>query len=231
MPFTLAHPAAVLPFRRVRLLPMAPLVVGAMAPDFEYLARLRPIGSLMHSPLGALTVAVPVAMLLGWFAESYFLPDLRRRLQLAPRATAPAGVVACLLAAVLGVATHLLWDAFTHAGGFMVGVFGVLSAETFSGIPVFKVLQHGSTAVGFIALAAVLGPKAFALEPGGRIALCRLLVAGGVAGTALGAANAFRATTLPAALGQFAVGFLIGLLVLALLLPVLPARRAGLKGT
>ena len=47
MPFTLAHPAAVLPLRGVRHLRMAPLVVGAMVPDLPYylpsrVARLVP---------------------------------------------------------------------------------------------------------------------------------------------------------------------------------------------
>ena len=36
MPFTLAHPAAVLPLRGVRHLRMAPLIVGAMVPDLPY---------------------------------------------------------------------------------------------------------------------------------------------------------------------------------------------------
>ena len=36
MPFTLAHPAAVLPLRGVRHLRMAPLIVGALVPDLPY---------------------------------------------------------------------------------------------------------------------------------------------------------------------------------------------------
>ena len=36
MPFTLAHPAAILPLRSVRYLRMAPLMVGAVVPDLPY---------------------------------------------------------------------------------------------------------------------------------------------------------------------------------------------------
>src|SRR5581483_12465816 len=47
VPFTLAHPAAVLPLRR-RGLVFSALVVGSMAPDFEYFFGLkRPISHTM----------------------------------------------------------------------------------------------------------------------------------------------------------------------------------------
>jgi hypothetical protein len=36
MPFTLAHPAAILPLRGWRYLRTAPLILGAMAPDLPY---------------------------------------------------------------------------------------------------------------------------------------------------------------------------------------------------
>ena len=36
MPFTLAHPAAVLPLRGMRFLRTAPLILGAITPDVPY---------------------------------------------------------------------------------------------------------------------------------------------------------------------------------------------------
>ena len=44
MPFTLAHPAAVLPLRGIRFLRMAPLVIGAVTPDVPYYLPLGPSG-------------------------------------------------------------------------------------------------------------------------------------------------------------------------------------------
>ncbi len=41
MPFTLAHPAAVLPLRRLRLLRTVPLIIGAMTPDMPYFLPWR----------------------------------------------------------------------------------------------------------------------------------------------------------------------------------------------
>ena len=36
MPFTLAHPAAILPLRGIRYLRTAPLIIGALMPDLPY---------------------------------------------------------------------------------------------------------------------------------------------------------------------------------------------------
>ncbi|MEU0688563.1 DUF4184 family protein [Streptomyces uncialis] len=80
MPFTLSHPAAVLPLLRPPFVPVA-LVAGAMAPDMPYFLgtlgiplsagdRYEPFlnATTSHSPLGALTVSLPVTVALaaGW---------------------------------------------------------------------------------------------------------------------------------------------------------------------
>lgn len=80
MPFTLSHPAAVLPLLRPPFVPVA-LVAGAMAPDVPYFLGTLGIplsagdwyepflnATTSHSPLGALTVSLPVTLALaaGW---------------------------------------------------------------------------------------------------------------------------------------------------------------------
>jgi hypothetical protein len=59
---------------------------------------------------------------------------------------------AVLVSLVVGAATHLLWDAFTHEDGFIVEVYPTLHALLWEvgGYRVFtyKVLQHGSTLIG-----------------------------------------------------------------------------------
>lgn len=48
LPLTFAHPAAVLPFsRKSKYIHFSALVLGSMAPDFEYFLRGRPIGRLV----------------------------------------------------------------------------------------------------------------------------------------------------------------------------------------
>ncbi len=53
MPFTLAHPLAVVPFRKTRL-DMTSLVIGSMAPDFDYLYHTQTGTSLSHSLAGVI---------------------------------------------------------------------------------------------------------------------------------------------------------------------------------
>jgi hypothetical protein len=161
MPFTLAHPAAVLPLRGVRHLRMAPLILGAMAPDLPYylpggIARYVPVThAFVHSFLTdlllgyALLGAVfllqrPLTALLSARARTLCLRALsafRRPLEWAYAAPA----------ILIGVWTHLLWDSFTHADGWMVRRVSALSASLIIGPyegTVAHALQYLSSAVG-----------------------------------------------------------------------------------
>ena len=60
MPFTLAHPAAILPLRGLKYLRTAPLVIGAMIPDLPYYlpGRLNILRPETHSVTGSLTTCL-----------------------------------------------------------------------------------------------------------------------------------------------------------------------------
>src|SRR2546430_10023757 len=131
MPFTLAHPAAILPLRGLRYLRTAPLIIGAMIPDLPYYvpARFGHFGPETHSVTGSFTTCMvlgyatlgcvfllrrPLTALLSprarWLCLVALAPFSRRPLE-----WALAGV-----SIILGVWTHLLWDSFTHTDGWMV---------------------------------------------------------------------------------------------------------------
>src|SRR2546423_12301460 len=131
MPFTLAHPAAILPLRGLRYLRTAPLIIGAMIPDLPYYvpARFGHFGPETHSVTGSFTTCLvlgyaalgcvfllrrPLTALLSararWLCLCALAPFSRRPLE-----WAMAGV-----SIILGVWTHLLWDSFTHNDGWMV---------------------------------------------------------------------------------------------------------------
>ena len=67
MPFTLSHPAAVLPLRtRAPALPFTALVIGSMTPDAEYYLPFEPFPRrLTHAFVGVPTVdlVLGIAML------------------------------------------------------------------------------------------------------------------------------------------------------------------------
>ncbi|MFI5104646.1 MAG: DUF4184 family protein [Terriglobales bacterium] len=165
MPFTLAHPAAVLPLRK--WLVLSALVVGSMAPDFHYFIYMGPDAEASHSLAGVFLFCLPAGLLVLWIFHGFLKLPL---ISLAParhaeKLMAFAGpfpftplrrtmlIVASMLA---GTLTHLLWDSFTHSGGWFVQRFDFLQTvvlpQIFFGRSIFSVLQHGSTLLGMAVL-------------------------------------------------------------------------------
>jgi hypothetical protein len=186
MPVTLpAHAAAILPLCRVgggRWLPPSALVAGACAPDVAYL--LGPISSLSHSWPGLVLFCLPAGLALWVWLEALVLPVLRRVLPavggvqwgrfLLTRGlpATPRGHVLAALAVLLGAATHVLWDGFTHPRSWpstvlYPHVFVPLGRWNF---PLARVLQHASSLVGSLVVLGVLARRYPRLPqaPGGR---------------------------------------------------------------
>jgi hypothetical protein len=181
MPFTPAHVMAVLPGvrwqRALRLDPTC-LVLGSMAPDFEYFARGRQSGAFSHTWLGLLVWGLPVTVAL---AALYHRVVKWPLLVAAPRALTPvfagawqtrwsASVIASVLvSAVLGNVTHLLWDGVTHANGLFVRAFAVLrtpyEVPMLGTMVLHRILQHVSTLVGLVGVALYLLYRVRAAPP------------------------------------------------------------------
>ena len=169
MPFTLAHPAAVLPFRRYAAGTMyfPALVIGSMAPDFVYFFRLGVNGGFSHSLAGLFPFCVPASLAV---YVAYYLFLRQPMIALLPDAVAarlnpqPEWIPKSLRAALIlvgafaaGAATHLGWDAFTHGNTFFVRHVEVLRMPVGLGglkFPLYNVLQHLSSVLGLAALAA-----------------------------------------------------------------------------
>lgn len=162
MPFTLAHSAAALPFRRLRLVPSA-LIIGTLAPDFEYLIKLDAHGRIAHTFPGVLVLTLPLALAVLWIFHRFvklplvrLLPDgVQGRLakHLGEFSFLGLSRFLYIVASILvGIATHLLWDSFTHRGTWLY-VRWPLLRQTFhlpfeGNIPLYKALQHGSSVLG-----------------------------------------------------------------------------------
>jgi hypothetical protein len=164
MPYAFAHPAAVVPLAKLlghRVVPSA-LAIGSMVPDLWYLV---PLAEREHSHAGP--HAIGFCLLAGLIVYAAFhLVFKEPLLALLPRRCAgclaawttpglPAApwhrVVMGLLA---GIATHLVWDAFTHRGHFVF-----VEAVLFPGVPVYRALQHASTVLGCVLLGGWLWRK------------------------------------------------------------------------
>ncbi|MBO0608313.1 DUF4184 family protein [Myceligenerans salitolerans] len=211
MPFTPSHPAAVLPFVRPPF-SAAGLVAGAIAPDLPYFARALPVpvtaqswyepylnATTSHGLTGSLTVALPYAVLLvaAWWAArrpaAALLATGPTADGAAPRGGAGGGAglrtVAVrgawiLLSLLIGIATHLLWDSFTHGDGYVVTHVAVLSDPAVGGLTWARLLQHVSTVAGLVVLVWYLWRRRSGLRVRTAAAVTVLAVAaaGAVAG-------------------------------------------------
>jgi len=139
MPFPLAHPAAVLPFRRNGAwgLNFPALVIGSLVPDAAYVFPGDDISTFSHQVLGSIVFGLPLGLLM--LAVLYFfrltavemLPDPGRRLflTLCYRPIGPLWLAAASL--IIGIWTHVLWDSFTHNDGWIVGHLSILRTPVF----------------------------------------------------------------------------------------------------
>jgi len=139
MPFTLAHPAAILPFRRFcpRSLSFPALVVGSVAPDVGYWSGPLVLQRISHGFWGSFWFDLPIGLLM--LVVIYLLrapvaerlPTSSRDLFLAmwPR---PLGTpLAVVVSLMIGIWTHLLWDTFTHNHGWLVERVAALRTPLF----------------------------------------------------------------------------------------------------
>ena len=242
MPFTLAHPAAVLLLRRTRL-PVAAMVAGAMSPDVPVF--LNAYGwpyHLTHSAVGVVTVDLALG-LLGlalWFSvlrdPAVDLAPATVRERLAPHARYDRSQWRWAVPAVVaGSATHVVWDLFTHHDRWGVRHLTWLN-EQHGSLHGYKWAQYGSSVLGISvclawaitalrgrttvprpALVPALGPRALGVL--GTLVLASAIAAGATAphpGIAMVVSQAAVVGTMIAA---------TGLLVLAAAWNLLSRRR------
>lgn len=153
MPYPFAHPAAILPLARLRRAVPSALAIGSVIPDAWYFVPGL-VRADSHSFAGLVTFCLPAA------AAAYLVFHLLLKqplLALAPprlaaklaRFAAPGlprapwlAVIASMLA---GAVTHVAWDALAHLD---------------------RVLQHASTLLGTVIVAAWLARTLRAAPPG-----------------------------------------------------------------
>lgn len=166
MPFTLAHPSIVLPLKS-KYFNLSGLILGSMAPDLIYFVLFAPSSNLGHTLWGSVLFNLPMCFLLNYLFYKYiqdlFIFTLPRfiseryvymtRNKNLLRAKSDIFKFTC--SCLVGMATHVFWDAFTHSSGFFVVNIDFLrsSISLFDmSVPVYKILQHGSTMVGFLVI-------------------------------------------------------------------------------
>jgi hypothetical protein len=139
-----------------------------MAPDFEYFFKMSVDGVHGHTWPGLFYFDLPVTFLLAMVfhrvVKRNLILNLPLSLQQRFMETLNINFMAVLKAkpfifissALLGSATHILWDSFTHGKGFAVTYFSFYDGAfvPFLGVdyPLWYALQHISTFIGLTVL-------------------------------------------------------------------------------
>jgi Domain of unknown function (DUF4184) len=165
MPFTFSHPAAVLPLAYLpkRFISMTGLVIGSMAPDFEYFLKMKSYSSYSHTWPGLFWFDLPVSIMLA-FAFHLFVRDrlidnlpvfLTKRLLIFKNFNwvkhFKENFLIVIVSIIVGVTSHILWDKFTHEGKIFVQIIDeahytfTIAGHSFSR---YRILQDVSSIIG-----------------------------------------------------------------------------------
>lgn len=182
MPFTPSHAIVALPFARATPGLAAAVAAGAMTPDLPLFVRGIPLTyAITHSWAWIpLTACVAGVLLLVWWLV--IRPGVRELspIRLAERLPgewdAPyrlerpgRRIPVLLLGLIVGVATHILWDSFTHEG--RSGVVALDLDAMWGSLPAYKWLQYGSSLAGLavLAIAGVIWLRRRSEQPAERV--------------------------------------------------------------
>ncbi|MCA6376459.1 MAG: DUF4184 family protein [Cytophagales bacterium] len=172
MPFTFSHPAIILPLTKYsgRYLSLTGLIMGSIAPDFEYFFRMRIQSNFSHTVGGLFYFDLPVGLLLSIVFHNLIrdalyenLPTtLKNRLRVFKtfkwNEYFRGHYFVVIVSILIGASSHLFWDSFTHIHGYFVDRLSTLQGSVnFMGhdIGVYKLLQHLSTLIGGLVIAFV----------------------------------------------------------------------------
>jgi hypothetical protein len=178
MPFTFAHPAAVLPLVRLRTryISVTGLVIGSVIPDFEYFLRMKANSLYSHTWLGLLWFDLPLAIIISFVFHSIVRDPLINNLPngLYRRFSAYIGFnwqkhflknsLWIIFSFLIGGATHIFWDGFTHQNGYFVEHISKLSRPVHvagNETTLYNLLQHLSSVIGsaIVLFAVIRLPK------------------------------------------------------------------------
>jgi hypothetical protein len=165
MAFTLAHPAAVLPLRKLPFLSLLPLMIGSMTPDLvgflPYALERRLPNS--HSPVGTVLIDLPLGyvllVLLLLFRNALVMPLWEPHREIIAHALDEFSAHAhrwltAIPSLLIGSWTHIIWDRFTHESRWTYHDLPFLSQPLFPAgpheLPLFHFLQYATSVAGLL---------------------------------------------------------------------------------
>lgn len=174
MPFTISHPAIVLPLKQLKpeWFSLSGLMAGALAPDLIYFLLLdTTYRGVSHSWTGLFVVCLPLGIIFSIIFHRLFkeqlIVNLPRPLDRIFSGLAFSefkikgikGWSVLIISVLIGSLSHFFWDSFTHGSGELAKMIPLLQdSSSFFGItrPHFRWAQHISTVLGAVIIPVYL---------------------------------------------------------------------------
>jgi len=166
MPFTFVHPSVVIPLRRfASKFSMTALIIGSIAPDFEYFLRLRFLSNFSHFIPGIFWFDLPVTIILCFIFHLLIKKSLLNNL---PKAIYGrftnllevnwnkyfiSHIPIIIYSALIGISIHIAWDALTYKQGyFMISIDFLNNYISITGYKLhfYKIFKYLSDTAGTI---------------------------------------------------------------------------------
>ena len=173
MPFTFSHPAIVLPLTYLprKWYSLTGLITGSVIPDFEYFIRMKVQSNYSHTIGGLFWFDLPLGVFFAFLFHDLVRNSLFENLPTILKSRFArfehfdwneyfeSNWLIVTISILIGAASHLLWDSFTHSTGYFVNTFPELrNTVNFIKIqiPVYKFLQHLSTLTGGLVVILII---------------------------------------------------------------------------
>ena len=170
MPFTFSHPAIILPlnFLPKKWFSLTGLIIGSLTPDFEYFLRMRIKSDYSHTLHGIFWLDLPLGILIAYLFHNMIKDHFIQNLPVILRSRFlvfknfnwhdyfKKHWFVVIISILIGAASHIFWDSFTHKSGYFVQLIPLLTDTVGffdKQIPIFKILQHLSTFIGGLVIA------------------------------------------------------------------------------
>ncbi len=167
MPFTLSHPAIILPFHKKlgKYFNMTGLIIGSLSPDFGMFIGNR---AMSHNFIGGLLFNITASMFLAYgFHCLIKRPTISHlphpidkwmyNIYLSKRVLEDTLFhnIVLIYSIVIGVATHIYIDSFTHSTNMTNNILPILESDIIIigiGIPIYFLLQLLTSLIGLIVI-------------------------------------------------------------------------------
>jgi len=162
MPFTFAHPALVLPLinKQKKICSVTGLVIGSIIPDFESFLTLDEHKIYGHTWLGVFWFDLPLAIMAAFVFHgivrdpliknlpAYFGHKFVHYINFKWGAYFRKHALMIIISMLIGIVSHLLWDAFTHLN--LANPDATDSNILVFNMRLYMILQYSNSLIGLI---------------------------------------------------------------------------------